>query len=100
MDKPWKRFERKVAAICGGERIPVSDRRTPLDVKHDLLGIECKFRTKLPKWLFNDAWNQAVAGCKGTDLIPTVVAGEKGNSNAFAIITLEDLMKILDGRTK
>ena len=71
-----------------------------MDVKHDLLGIECKFRTKLPKWLFNDAWNQAVAGCDGTALIPTVVAGEKGNRNAFAIINLDDLMKILEGRNK
>ena len=74
MDKNWKRFERRVAIRTGGERIPVSDRRTPLDVKHPYLGIECKYRKKLSKFL-TDAMAQAVAG-SGEDLMPTVILGE------------------------
>ena len=51
MDKNWKAFERRVALRTGGERIPVSDRRTPLDVAHPYLGIECKYRRKLSKFI-------------------------------------------------
>ena len=93
MDKNWKRFERRVALRTGGERIPVSDRRTPLDVKHPYLGIECKYRKKFSKFL-TDSMQQAVDG-SGEDLIPTVVLGEHGKSDMLAVVRLEDLLNLL-----
>jgi hypothetical protein len=93
MDKNWKRFERRVALKTGGERIPVSDRRTPLDVKHPYLGIECKYRRKLSKFL-TDAMAQAEAG-SGEDLIPTVVLGEYNSPRMYALVNIEDLLKLL-----
>ena len=93
MDKNWKAFERRVALRTGGERIPVSDRRTPLDVAHPFLGIECKYRNKISKFL-KDAMAQAVEG-SGDDKIPTVVLGEYRSSEMFALIKLGDLLELL-----
>jgi hypothetical protein len=93
MDKTWKAFERRVAQRTGGERIPVSDRRTPLDVKHPCLGIECKYRKKISKFI-KDAMAQAVRG-SGEDLIPTVILGEYNNSEMLALVRLPDLLNLL-----
>jgi len=93
MDKTWKAFERRVAQRTGGERIPVSDRRTPLDVKHPYLGIECKYRKKISKFI-KDAMAQAVRG-SGEDLIPTVILGEYNNSEMLALVRLPDLLNLL-----
>ena len=91
-DKNWKRFERRVAQKTGGERIPVSDRRTALDVAHPYLGIECKYRNKLSKFL-KDAMEQAVEG--SDDKIPTVVLGEFNSSQMLALVRLDDLVNLL-----
>jgi len=93
MDKTWKAFERRVAQRTGGERIPVSDRRTPLDVKHPYLGIECKYRKKISKFI-KDAMAQAIKG-SGEDLIPTVILGEYNSSEMLALVRLPDLLNLL-----
>ncbi len=95
MDKTWKAFERRVATRTGGERIPVADRRTPLDVKHPYLGIECKYRKTISKFL-KDALTQAEEGSKEEGLLPTVVLGERYNSRMYAFVDLESLLKILE----
>ena len=46
MDKNWKKMERRVARILGGERIPVADKRSRADVITKEILVECKFRTK------------------------------------------------------
>jgi len=71
----------------------VADRRTPLDVKHPYLGIECKYRKKLSKFL-TDAMAQAEAG-SGEDLIPTVVLGEYNSPDMLALVRLPDLLTLL-----
>jgi len=93
MDKTWKAFERRVAQRTGGERIPVSDRRTTLDVKHPYLGIECKYRKKISKFI-KDAMAQAIRG-SGEDLIPTVILGEYNSSEMLALVRLPDLLNLL-----
>jgi hypothetical protein len=93
-NQAWKNFERRVAKVTGGERIPINGRQQ-LDIKHPYLGIECKHRQSLPNWLFKDAWGQAVEGSTGEDLLPTVVVGQHGSSQAFAIIKLETLTELL-----
>jgi hypothetical protein len=93
-DQAWKNFERRVAKVTGGERIPIIGRQQ-LDIRHPYLGIECKHRKSIPKWLFTDAWNQAVQGSKENNLIPTIVVGERGTTDTFAIVKLEALVELL-----
>jgi hypothetical protein len=95
-DKPWKKFERRVADVSGGKRIPINGRQQ-LDVDHPYLGIECKYRQQLPEWLFGDkgAWGQASVGSKKDDLIPTIVVGAKNSTDMFAIVKLETLVELL-----
>ena len=98
MDMNWKRFERKVAEISGGKRIPVNGRKE-LDVKHPHLGIECKYRKHLPKWLFKHAWGQAVSGSDPSQ-IPVVCVGQYHHSTTFAILELDHLIELLSDSVK
>ena len=63
--KDWKACERKVAALLGGRRIPVSGRARGdcSDIEHPTLSIECKSRKKLPAWI-EDTIKQAEASAK------------------------------------
>tara|TARA_B100001179_G_C18588160_1_gene403301 strand:- start:447 stop:821 length:375 start_codon:yes stop_codon:yes gene_type:complete len=93
MDMNWKRFERRVAEISGGKRIPVNGRKE-LDVKHPYLGIECKYRKTLPDWLFKQAWGQAVSG-SSIDQVPVVCVGQYNSKKTFVMLELKELIKIL-----
>jgi hypothetical protein len=56
----WKQAERRIAAILGGRRIPVSGRGrgdNP-DIEHSSLSVEVKARASFPAWL-EDALHQA-----------------------------------------
>ncbi len=56
----WKQAERRIAAILGGRRIPVSGRGrgdNP-DIEHPALSVEVKTRASFPAWL-EDALKQA-----------------------------------------
>jgi hypothetical protein len=58
--RDWKQAERRIAAILGGRRIPVSGRGrgdNP-DVEHPALSVEVKARATFPSWL-EDALRQA-----------------------------------------
>jgi|TARA_Y100000310_G_scaffold332074_1_gene406940 hypothetical protein len=94
MDRTWKAFERRVAERTGGERIPVADRRSHLDVLHPVLGIECKYRRKISKFL-KDALDQAIEGSKEESLFPVVVLGEKYSTKMYAFMDLQDLLRVL-----
>ena len=57
-DKSWKAFERRVARIFGGKRVPLSgsikDGRTGKgDVETDVFSIECKMRSQGLKSIFD-----------------------------------------------
>ena len=88
----WKATERKVAAILGGERVPVSGRQrgSAPDVSHSWLSIEVKDRKKLPEWIL-DAMSQAVASQKPGQL-PIVVLHQAGmeHSNNLVVVRLGD----------
>ena len=71
----------------------MADRRPPLAVKHPYLGIECKYRRKLSKFL-TEAMAQAEAG-SGKDLIPTVVLGEYNSTKMYALVNIQDLLNLL-----
>ena len=91
-DKNWKRFERRVAAIVDGERVPVSGRQRGYapDIEHNWLSIECKYRKSLPEWI-KDAMRQAEASARPRQM-PCVILGEKGQKadDALIIFRLSD----------
>lgn len=91
-NKTWKRTERKIAALTGGKRVPVTGRARgdAPDVAHDTLAIEVKHRAALPAWL-HSAMAQAVASQRGEQL-PIVILHEAGQRHAqdYVIMRLAD----------
>jgi hypothetical protein len=89
----WKNFERRVARIFGGERIPVNG-RAELDVYHPVFGIECKYRKVLPDWLFGNAVKQALRGSQKCGKIPIVVIGKYNSSDIYVLTEVKDFIKL------
>ena len=99
--KDWKSCERKVAALLGGRRVPITGRQrgdTP-DVEHPSLSIECKSRKKLPAWI-EDAMKQAEASARDGQL-PVVVLHKDGRKyrDAFILCRLGDFAEYLKERS-
>jgi hypothetical protein len=74
-DTPWKAAERRIAAILGGRRVPVSGRSRgdAPDIQHDWLSVECKNRATLPRWML-DAIPAEPGNCALIGLRPVVWA--------------------------
>jgi hypothetical protein len=88
----WKRTERKIASIIGGERVPVTGRQrgdVP-DIRHDWLSVECKHRRSVPQWL-QEALQQAQAAVRG-DQLPIAVIHPHGarHSDDLVVMRLGD----------
>jgi len=86
--KGWKGCERKVAALLGGKRVPVSGRgrgHSP-DIHHERLSIEVKSRKKLPAGI-EDAIKQAEA-CAQDRQLPLVVLHQDGQRYQEALIVM------------
>ncbi len=87
-DKRWKATERRIAALLGGRRVPVSGRGRgdQPDVAHPWLAIECKDRAALPFWLL-DALAQAEASATA-DQLPVAVLHRAGDRHDQALVVL------------
>ena len=86
--KDWKACERKVAALLGGKRVPVSGRgrgHSP-DIEHDRLSIEVKSRKRRPAWI-EEAMKQAEA-CAQDRQLPLVVLHQDGQRYKEALIVM------------
>jgi hypothetical protein len=99
--KDWKACERKVAALLGGRRIPVSGRGrgdNP-DIHHELFSIEVKSRKTIPAWL-EDAMRQAEASVKDGRL-PVVVLHQDRTpyAESLVVLRLEDFAGYLKGES-
>ena len=97
--KDWKASERKVAALLGGRRIPVSGRGrgdNP-DIHHELFSIEVKSRKTIPAWL-EDAMRQAEVSVKGKRL-PVVVLHQDHMpyTESLVLLRLSDFADYLKG---
>lgn len=97
-EKGWKRAERRIAGILGGERVPVSGRGrgdSP-DVEHPVLSIEVKSRKSVPAWI-RDALDQAEASSFTAGRIPVAVLHEQGKPYAedLVVMNLGDLARLL-----
>jgi len=87
-DQRWKATERKIAALLGGRRVPVSGRGRgdQPDIAHPWLAIECKDRATLPAWLL-DALDQAEASASAEQL-PVAVLHRAGDRHDHALVVL------------
>ena len=99
--KDWKACERKVAALLGGRRIPVSGRGrgdNP-DIHHELFSIEVKSRKTIPAWL-EDAMRQAEASVKDGRL-PVVVLHQDRTpyAESLVVLRLDDFAGYLKGES-
>jgi hypothetical protein len=93
-EKGWKRSERRIAALLGGRRIPVTGRQrgdVP-DIYHPRLSVEVKSRKKLPDWI-EDALQQAEASA-GIGQTPMAVLHQRGRRyrDALVVVRLQDLV--------
>lgn len=93
----WKATERKVAAILGGERVPVTGRQrgSAPDIAHSVWSIEVKHRKTLPEWI-HDAMSQAKASIRG-EQTPIVILHENGMRHAdnYVVMRLADFQALL-----
>ena len=97
----WKVLERKLAAILGGERVPVNGRRrgdVP-DIAHPTLSIEVKHRKKLPDWQHN-AFDQARAANHGNTKLPIVILHEDRMRymDSWVMLSLKDFLDLLEAQ--
>ncbi len=88
MTAQWKETERRVAALLGGSRVPVSGRGRgdAPDIAHPYLSIECKHRKSVPRWLL-EAMNQASAAARDGQ-VPTVIVHRHGGRHAEDLVVL------------
>ncbi len=95
--RSWKRTESRIAAILGGERVPVTGRARgdQPDVKHERLAIEIKHWAKVPASL-REPMAQAQAAVRGT-AVPLVVLHQAGDraGDALCLFRLEDLARLM-----
>lgn len=95
----WKRTEREIAAMFGGQRVPITGRiiGSAPDVEHDELSIEVKYRQTLPKWI-KYAMKQAVASIKNDKQIPVVFLRQKQQrlADCYVMIKASDFKELLD----
>lgn len=96
-DACWKESERRVAAMLGGSRVPVSGRGDGPDVAHDVFAIEVKCRRSTPDWLLS-AMAQAEAACVGGK-VPLVALHRPGDrhADALAVLRLRDVAALVAG---
>ena len=90
-DKGWKAFERRIAADCGGRRIPVTGERDGQDVEAGMFFYQAKLRKAIPKCIRE--WSDSIhrAATKGGK-VGVLVIKEPGkhDDNALVIVRYRD----------
>jgi hypothetical protein len=97
-EKSWKYAERRIAALLGGRRVPVSGRSRgdAPDVEHDLLAVEVKSRNTFPAWL-EDALKQAEASARDGQLPVAILHGRRRRyGDALVVLRVSELAKLLE----
>lgn len=89
MSSQWKEAERRIAALLGGRRVPITgrERGDVPDIEHPALSIEVKHRKKLPS-LPMKAMEQADAASKDSGKPSLVVLHQHGQPYEQALIIM------------
>lgn len=91
-DKLWKAAERRLAALLGGRRIPVTGvDRHGADVESAMFAVQVKRRRSFPAWL--DVWLSGICASakqrKKIGLLVLMTPG-KHDKNAMVVMRLSD----------
>ncbi len=89
-DARWKRSERQVAALIGGQRQP-NNGHPQADVLSDAFAVEVKTRKRLPDWI-HEAVKQAENAAAATGKNPLVVLVESRQgvrARRYALLALD-----------
>jgi hypothetical protein len=96
--KSWKSAERRIAAILGGERLPVSGRGRgdAPDIDHPVLSVEVKSRATIPRWL-TDALEQAESASRDGRMPAAVLHPDRGRyADALVICRLSEFAQLAE----
>jgi hypothetical protein len=92
-EKFWKYTERRIAALLGGTRVPVSGRQRgdAPDVDHPTLSVEVKSRKTIPRWI-TTALSQAEASAQEGQ-VPVAILHARGQrfDDALVLVRLKHL---------
>ena len=86
-DKRWKRRERRVAEILGGNRSSVQGTRSP-DVTTPLYAVEVKDRVSLPAWITRGL--ATARGHASDKQVGILVLHAKGSRDDLVVIGMSD----------
>ena len=91
MDKSWKAFERRLAELVGGKRIPVTGERYGADVDAGPFVYQAKLRRGLPSYLRDWLRGITAAGArKNATGVVVWKAPHKPDDEAVVILRLKD----------
>ena len=96
MDRSWKAFERRIAALVGGRRIPVTGERDGADVIAGPFVYQAKLRRGLPSYL--RAWVRGiVAAGERKNAVGVVVwkAPRQKDDDALVVLRLRDFQELI-----
>jgi hypothetical protein len=99
VSEQWKALEKTVAKKLGGVRLLRGDNfsETRLDVEHDWMAIDCKYRTTLAVeswWKKLLADNIKIYG-KGKK-VPILVIKKRGMRSELVVIDIDDFVKVVN----
>ncbi|MDP9478482.1 MAG: hypothetical protein M3R38_22840, partial [Actinomycetota bacterium] len=100
--RDWKQAERRIAAILGGRRIPVSGRGrgdNP-DIEHPRLCVEVKAHASFPAWL-ESALRQAEFSATDGKTPAVVLHGDRQRyADALVVVRLSEFAELVNGRER
>ena len=99
-DRPWKRFERAIAARVGGRRLPCDGSKDGVDVDAGLFKYQCKLGRRFPAYL--RTWLDGITEAgerKGA--VGCVVWKEPGAriDDAVVVLRLGDWQEVIEAAT-
>ncbi len=90
--RDWKSCERRVAAILGGRRVPVSGRQRgdAPDILHPRLSVEVKSRSKLPAWIEEGMRQAEISSTNGRVPVCVLHQDRRPYEEAVVLVRLKD----------
>lgn len=99
--RDWKQAERRIAAILGGRRIPVSGRGrgdTP-DIEHPTLSVEVKARAAFPAWLENALKQAELSATDGKTPVAVLHPDRRRYRDALVVLRLSEFAELVGSRS-